>query len=71
MCFAPKIPKPDALPAPPTERDAGLEGLKSRQAAAQRQSDSGGLLANNPTGSAGVTTAAPTYKAALGNSLGG
>ncbi len=65
MCFTPKMPDVKQPTAPPTERDGALEGVKQRQAAVA-SSEKGGLLATNPTGAAGVTTAAPVYKSTLG-----
>lgn len=56
MCFSsPKTPEPKAPPPPPTERQGAMDGVRERQQAAARASQSGfdSTIATSPLGVTG------------------
>lgn len=66
MCSAPKPPPPQAPPAPIPQRDAKLEGVRSRANAAQKRAAGGGYESTMLTGAGGVPGQAPTAQPTLG-----
>lgn len=67
MCGGGSPPTPVAPPAPPTARDAQLDGTRQRQQASARGARSG-IDSTMLTGAGGLSGAAPTTSATLGGS---